>query len=165
VKILPKLGIAAGIVIAALLTIALAFSWHIQHSFSFAVRVKGDYACRRQRCLFTLGEIFPGRWDRVIVFDMAANQDEVDSAVGQHLRRPDLQRFIVFMDGSNVVKTMEESQDFERPRPDEVLIADAPKFQNHVVIDRNATFVMTRGYNECDGCTVIGMLKPGQIVE
>jgi hypothetical protein len=161
-----KLGTAAGIVLAIVLTVVMAYSWRVHHSFSFAIREKGPQACQnRMPCVFNLGEIFPGKWDRIIVFDMAANQDEVDGAVGQHLPRPDLLRFIVFMQGPNVLRTVEESQGVERPQSDEVLIADAPKSQNHVVIDRDALFVMAKGYDECDDCTVIGMLKPGQVVE
>ncbi|HEV2578431.1 MAG TPA: hypothetical protein VGU25_14600 [Acidobacteriaceae bacterium] len=140
-----------------------AFYWRLDHSFSFAIHWKGERSCHgRQPCIFTLADVFPGDWDRIVIFDMNASQAEVDSVVGEGTTRPDLQRFIVFMKGGSVVHMMTEPQSFERPSDGEAAFDGIPLTENHYIIPRNAAFVMARGDGEVD---VLELLKPDEVVE
>jgi hypothetical protein len=139
------------------------FCWRIDHGFSSAIHWKGERACLGRRpCTFTLAQIFPGDWDQIVVFAMNASQEEVDSVVGGEVKRPDLQRLIVFTKGSSVVRTMTESQAFERPSEGEVTFDGVPLIENHYFLPRNAVFLKARGDG---GVDVLVLLRPGEVVE
>jgi hypothetical protein len=139
---------------------------HRDQSFSSAILWKGRQACRnKQPCVFILGEVFPGDWDHVVVFDMAASQDEIDSTVGKGVTRAGPQRLIVFMSGSIAIRTMAESKILEHPEHGEVSVDRVPITANHIAIDRNANFVLVGGSPSCEYCTSLVQLRPGEMVE
>lgn len=154
------------IALGILVTTFLAFGWHVQHSFSLAICLKGPRACHnRMPCVFTLGQILPGDWDHLVVFDMNASQQEIDGTVGEAVRRPDIQRLIVFMKGPEILRTVTEDQGFEHPEPAGIYFDRIPIVQNHFSVDRNSAFVMSKGAPSCDDCTSLGLIRPGEVVE
>lgn len=153
-------------VLAPALAIVGLWWWQARSSFSAHILSARRAICevagaRRHPCVISLGDAFPGEWDRVIVFDMAADQDEVDHAIGQHVKRPDLRRFIVFMQGSRVVRTMSESQGVEHPLSGEVVFSRVPQVNNHITIDRGWVFWFG-GSEDCNGCSTLVRLLPGE---
>jgi hypothetical protein len=153
-----------GSFLAIAVGVGSAVYWHLQRTFSAAVHLKADRACAyRMPCVFTIADIFPDEWDRLIVFDMAASQDEIDKTVGQHVARPDLQRSFFFMRGSKIVRIMYENQGVEHPEGDEVVFEHVPAEQNHLIIARSSVFVRTRGAAACESCTTLMLLRPGEL--
>ena len=144
---------------------ALALYWQTHNSFSGAIRTKGPTACHMMPCIFHLGQVFPGDWDRVLIFNIGASQEEIDQASGHHNKKPDLQRLIVFMHGSNVVRTLTESEGFEHPIPAAVLFGGVPQTLNHQIVQRDWDFVMTRGGPDCEDCTTLSRVMPGEVME
>jgi hypothetical protein len=156
-----ELLIAFGLLITAAACIAL---YQFENRFSQRILWKGRAACHgRMPCVFTLEEVFGGGWDRMYVFDMAASQEEIDRAVGAHVRRPDLERLVVFANGNKILRVMSETQEFEKP--DKLTFDRVPQVQNHIVIHPQDEFVLTRGDVDCDTCGSIEFIKPGQTFE
>jgi len=160
-----KLAWTLGSLGAIAVTLA-TIDWHINHSFSTAIRWKGERACRFvMPCVFNLGQVFPGDWDHIVVFDMAASQEEIDSTVGTGIKRPDNLRLIVFMKGSRIVRSITEHQGIEHPEPGEVFFGRVSITQNHFSIDRNANFVLAKGAPSCEECRSLELIRPGEVVE
>ncbi|MFC6645829.1 hypothetical protein ACFQBQ_09605 [Granulicella cerasi] len=139
------------------------FWWHLQHSFSAAISWRSKETCsNRVPCTFTLGQIFPGEWDHLIVFDMTASEDEIHAVVGTSVERPELQRLIVFMQGDKVVNLVTEAQGVEHPNRDEVLFEQVAENGKHQTIRREWGFVAGR---ESDTSPlVLTRILPGQVV-
>jgi hypothetical protein len=160
-----KLTICASVLIA-LTGAALALHWTMYSSFSLAIRTKGRRACQNRRpCIVRLSQVFPGDWDHVLIFNVGASQNEIDKTVGRHIKRPDLQRLIVFMHGANVIRTLTESEGFEHPFPATVLFDRVQQTLNHQLIQRDWNFVMGTGAPDCGDCTTLSRIMPGEVVE
>jgi hypothetical protein len=150
--------------IATVITLA-AFAWaRFERGFTPQILWKGRIACgNRMPCVFTLKDVFGPGWDRLYVFDMAASQEEVNAAVGSQLRRPDLQRLMVFTRNSRVIRTITEPEEFEKP--DRLSFDRLPQIQHHILIHPDDAFVLARGDADCDSCEVLSFIKPGEMVE
>src|ERR1700761_595848 len=147
--------------VAVVCTVGSIFYWRLDHSFSFAIHWRGDRVCQgRQPCVFTLAQVFPGDWDQIFVFTMNASQQEINTVVGERVVRPDLQRLIVFTKAGSIVRTMTDSQSFERPSGGEVTFDGVPFTDNHYILPRNGMFVKAHGEH---GTEVLALLKPGQV--
>jgi hypothetical protein len=163
----PKRALRVLAIITGLIGMTLlVLSWHLQHSFSLAIRWKVQRACHARRpCVFSLGEVLPGKWDRIVVFELGTSEDEIESAVGKSLPQPDLQRLIVFMNGQTVVRSVTETEDFERPDTSDIIFDHVSVIDHHFTINRDTRFVMVKGVPSCDECTSLQQLNPGEIVE
>lgn len=155
------LRIVAAFALCALAAAAL-YAWHIQHGFSSRIL---RHRCDMMPCVVTMGSLFPGDWDQVAVFEYNAKQEEITATVGAGVEKPDLQRLIVFLKGKQVVRTISESGNVERPAPSIVYFSRKPEEQNHIVIQRNDAFVIIKGWESCEDCTALDYIRPGEVVE
>jgi hypothetical protein len=143
---------------------AYGWYWHRHSGFSAYIRWKGTKACaNRQPCVFSLADIFPGDWDRLFIFDMSASQDEINHTLGQRVAKPDLQRLVVFMQGSKVTRIITESEGVEHPEGHEAIFDHIASEQNHWLIYRNWNFVMAEGAESCESCITLMYLRPGEL--
>ena len=93
---------------------------------------------------------------------MSASQDEIDHALGQRVAKPDLQRLVVFMQGSKVTRIITESEAVEHPEGHEAIFEHIASEQNHWLIYRNWNFVMAAGTESCESCITLMYLRPGE---
>jgi len=160
-----KLTISVSILVAFIIAALALYHWRMHNSFSLAIKTRGPMTCHMMPCIFRLGEVFPGDWDRLLIFNIGASQEEIDQALGHHIKKPDLQRLIVFMHGSNVVRTLTESEGFEHPIAPTVLFDRVPQTLNHQIVQRDSNFVMEKGRPDCEDCTTLSRIMPGEVVE
>jgi hypothetical protein len=152
--------------VSFLALLATSFYWHNRHSFESMINRNSEAACGYRRpCTFTLGDVFPGDWDHVVVFEMGACQDEIDATIGKGAHKPDLRRLIVFARNGRVDRTMTASEGVEHPEPGEVVFDGVPTVQEHFSVGRNEVFVKEGGAPKCEDCTTLMLLRPGQVVE
>jgi hypothetical protein len=95
---------------------------------------------------------------------VGASQEEIDATVGKGVKQPDLQRLIVFMRGSSVVRVREENEAYETPCKSEVIFGRMEQVQNHIVIPSGMRFVAAKGPSANDDCLELARIKPGEVV-
>jgi hypothetical protein len=160
-----KITISTTIVVGSVLA-ALAMYGQMDNGFSLTIKTKGRIACRNQMpCVFSLGEIFPGDWDRVLIFNIGASQKEIDKAIHHHVEKPDSQRLVVFMQGSNVTRTLTESEVVKHPDPATVFFDRVPQTHSHQIVQRDWSFVMVAGGLGHEDCIALSRIMPGEHVE
>jgi hypothetical protein len=69
------------------------------------------------------------------------------------------------MHGSNVVHTLTEPEGVEHTIPATVLFDRVPQTHNHQIVQHDWNFVMVKGAPNCEGCTTLSRIIPGEVVE